>query len=113
MNPPLPPLHYSGLSSEARKRVTIAVELVADPRILFMDEPTSGLDTAGALNVMRVGGLALCEHGLWKGKCQVFYSLPLMKPLLLFSLCSIISALPPYLPHVCFYILVTLLTPFF
>ena len=45
----------SGLSSEARKRVTIAVELVANPRILFMDEPTTGLDTAGALNVMRVG----------------------------------------------------------
>ena len=48
-------LFTSGLSNEARKRVTIAVELVANPRILFMDEPTTGLDTAGALNVMRVG----------------------------------------------------------
>eukprot|EP00756_Hemistasia_phaeocysticola_P006888 Hpha_TRINITY_DN14037_c0_g1::TRINITY_DN14037_c0_g1_i1::g.44019::m.44019 len=42
-----------GLSLEARKRVTIGVELVAEPRVLFMDEPTSGLDTAGALAVLR------------------------------------------------------------
>ena len=32
----------SGLSVEARKRLTIAVELVANPSIVFMDEPTSG-----------------------------------------------------------------------
>ena len=28
---------------EQRKRLTIAVELVANPSIVFMDEPTSGL----------------------------------------------------------------------
>ena len=31
-----------GLSVEQRKRLTIAVELVANPSIVFMDEPTSG-----------------------------------------------------------------------
>ncbi|KAJ6414598.1 hypothetical protein OIU84_003573 [Salix udensis] len=31
----------SGLSTEQRKRLTIAVELVANPSIIFMDEPTS------------------------------------------------------------------------
>ncbi|KAF7127488.1 hypothetical protein RHSIM_Rhsim11G0074700 [Rhododendron simsii] len=44
----------SGLSTEQRKRLTIAVELVANPSIIFMDEPTTGLDARSAAVVMRV-----------------------------------------------------------
>ncbi|KAL0291437.1 UNVERIFIED_CONTAM: Pleiotropic drug resistance protein 1 [Sesamum radiatum] len=51
----------SGLSTEQRKRLTIAVELVANPSIIFMDEPTSGLDARAAAIVMRT--LLLMKRG--------------------------------------------------
>ncbi|CBI36330.3 unnamed protein product, partial [Vitis vinifera] len=41
------------LSTEQRKRLTIAVEPVANPSIIFMDEPTSGPDARAAAIVMR------------------------------------------------------------
>jgi ABC-type multidrug transport system ATPase subunit/ABC-type multidrug transport system permease subunit len=43
----------NGLSTEQRKRLTIAVELVANPSIMFLDEPTTGLDARAAAIVMR------------------------------------------------------------
>ncbi|KAG8929230.1 hypothetical protein FRC02_005825 [Tulasnella sp. 418] len=42
-----------GLNVEQRKRLTIAVELVAKPELLlFLDEPTSGLDSGSAWAIM-------------------------------------------------------------
>eukprot|EP00184_Porphyridium_aerugineum_P002623 CAMPEP_0184693522 /NCGR_PEP_ID=MMETSP0313-20130426/1714_1 /TAXON_ID=2792 /ORGANISM="Porphyridium aerugineum, Strain SAG 1380-2" /LENGTH=1525 /DNA_ID=CAMNT_0027151613 /DNA_START=498 /DNA_END=5072 /DNA_ORIENTATION=+ len=43
-----------GLTAEQRKRLTIAVELVGNPSIIFLDEPTTGLSAREALMVIRV-----------------------------------------------------------
>ncbi|KAJ5885523.1 hypothetical protein N7495_010033 [Penicillium taxi] len=40
-----------GLNIEQRKRLTIAVEMVARPQLLFLDEPTSGLDSQTAWSI--------------------------------------------------------------
>lgn len=42
-----------GMSFEQRKRVSIGVELAANPSILFLDEPTTGLDSLAAQSLVR------------------------------------------------------------
>ncbi len=43
-----------GISGGEKRRVTIAVQILTDPRILLLDEPTSGLDAFTANSIMEV-----------------------------------------------------------
>jgi ABC-type multidrug transport system ATPase subunit len=41
-----------GVSGGERKRTSIGVELIIDPKIIFLDEPTTGLDSFNAFEVI-------------------------------------------------------------
>ncbi|PKI53080.1 hypothetical protein CRG98_026541, partial [Punica granatum] len=56
----------SGLSMEQRKRLTIAVELVANPSIIFMDEPSPQ-----QLVLLKAGGRMIYSGPLGKHSCRV------------------------------------------
>ncbi|CAK0893719.1 unnamed protein product [Prorocentrum cordatum] len=43
-----------GLSGGQRKRVSIAMELVAKPKVLHLDEPSTGLDSATAHHILQI-----------------------------------------------------------
>ncbi|KAJ3265513.1 ATP-binding cassette sub- G member 2 [Chytriomyces hyalinus] len=53
-----------GISGGERKRVSIGVELVTDPKILFLDEPTSGLDSSNALGILETIKKLAVERGM-------------------------------------------------
>ncbi|CAL5075997.1 unnamed protein product [Urochloa decumbens] len=78
-----------GISGGQRRRVSICVELLASPALVFLDEPTGGLDSAASLHVMgRIASLAREERmtvvaavhqpssevfGLFHGLCLLAY----------------------------------------
>ena len=44
----------SVLSGGQKRRVTVAIELIARPSLIFLDEPTTGLDASGTLKLVTV-----------------------------------------------------------
>lgn len=43
-----------GISGGEKRRVTIAIQILTDPKVLLLDEPTSGLDAFTAMSIMEV-----------------------------------------------------------
>ena len=43
-----------GINGVEKRRVTIAVQILTNPRVLFLDEPTSGLDVFTASSIIEV-----------------------------------------------------------
>ncbi|KAF8694740.1 hypothetical protein HU200_037826 [Digitaria exilis] len=80
---------HKGISGGQRRRVSICMEILTRPALLFLDEPTSGLDSAASYHVVgRIARLARREgmtvvaavhqpstevYGLFSGLCLLAY----------------------------------------
>lgn len=84
----------AGLSIEQRKRVTLGVELVAKPTLLFLDEPTSGLDGQSAYNIIRFlrklvdSGQAVLVSTIWSYSSLAYILISYSAQFISLPLCS-------------------------
>ncbi len=65
----------TGISGGERRRVSIGMELVVEPKVLLLDEPTSGLDAAAALKVVTV-----LTNLVTRGECLVIATIHQPRP---------------------------------
>ena len=78
-------LRIDRLSGGQRKRVSVGVELLSRPPILFLDEPTSGLDPLAEFKVMEL------LRGLADNGCTVICTTHVMENVYLMDQIAIIS----------------------
>jgi len=60
--------HLRGISSGEKRRLSIGIEILTQPRVMFLDEPTSGLDSAASFyvisslsNIAHDGRIVICS----------------------------------------------------
>lgn len=82
-----------GISGGQKRRVSVASQLITNPRILFLDEPTSGLDSTASFEVMSYA------KELARANNVRSYQLDSLPLLTLFILASHHCEYPPTINH--------------